>query len=163
MTVCHPNHFESKSGSTTKYAGRTGIHQESRAQVSACSRAGWSLVHRWARAAALAGAHGFEGHTPVCLLLEGLGISTNFKKGNLTISVENLFELLYDLVILLLVNGDVSPYESPKLYVLVESFEISRFVHLWHIKGAIAYSLIKWSGVDLGVVGSETYGIWTPS
>ena len=122
-----------------------------------------SLVHRWARAAALAGAHGFEGHTPVCLLLEGLGISTNFKKGNLTISVENLFELLYDLVILLLVNGDVSPYESPKLYVLVESFEISRFVHLWHIKGAIAYSLIKWSGVDLGVVGSETYGIWTPS
>ena len=74
MTVCHTNHFESKSGSTTKYAGRTGIHQESRAQVSA--------------AAALAGAHRCEGHAPVCLLSEGLGISTNFKKGNLTISVE---------------------------------------------------------------------------
>ena len=66
----------------------------------------------------------------VCVLLEGLGISKNFKKGNLTISVKTFFELLYDLVILLLVNGDFSPYESPKLYVLVESFEISRFVHL---------------------------------
>ena len=78
----------------------------------------------------LIGAHRREGHVCVCVLLEGLGISTNFKKGNLTISVKTFFELLYDLVILLLVNGDFYPYESPKLYVLVESFEISRFVHL---------------------------------
>ena len=78
----------------------------------------------------LVGAHCREGHVCVCVLLEGLGISTNFKKGNLTISVKTFFELLYDLVILLLVNGDFYPYESPKLYVLVESFEISRFVHL---------------------------------
>lgn len=66
----------------------------------------------------------------VCLLLEGLGISTNFKKGNRTISIKTFFELLFDLVILLLVIGDFSPYESPKLCILVESFEISGFVHL---------------------------------
>lgn len=78
----------------------------------------------------LVDAHRCEGHVYVCLLLEGLGIFTNFKKGDLTISVKTCFELLFDSVILLLVNGDFPPYESPKLYVLVESFEISRFVHL---------------------------------